>query len=128
MSKLQKLNTQIEKAQADIKQGQNRLKELAQKQKYEERKARIRRLCHRMGLFEKLLPNTITLTDEQFYSFLEKAVANDYGKRALANIIKQGEEAPPPKTETPQLKPAADVPNGNTAGVSQADQVKRSAG
>ena len=128
MSKLQKLSTQVEKAQAEIMQRENRLKELIQKQKAEERKARTHRLCNRMGLFEKLLPDTITLTDEQFYTFLEKAVANDYGKRTLATIIKQGAETPPPKSETPQPKPAAVAPVGNIAGVSQADQTKRSAG
>ena len=31
-----------------------------------ERKDRTNRLCKRMGLFEKLLPDTIPLTEEQF--------------------------------------------------------------
>jgi len=128
MSTLQNLNSKIEKAQAEMKQKENYLKELKQKQKDAEKKQRNHRLCKRMGHFEKLMPDTIPLTDEQFYSFLEKAVANDYGKRTLANIIAQGEKSQASTGETPQPKPAADVPVGNTAGQPQADQTKRSEG
>jgi len=143
MSKLENLNTKIEKARAEKLQKENRLKELEQQRKSVEKKERNHRLCKRMGHFEKLMPDTIPLTDEQFFSFLEKAVANDYGKRTLANIIAQGEKSqalaseksqtptgttPQQNTQTPQPKPAADVPNGNTAGASQADGTKRSGG
>ena len=128
MSTLQSLNSKIEKAQAEMKQKENHLKELFQKQKEAAKKDRNHRLCKRMGMFEKLMPDTIPLTDEQFYSFLERAVANDYGKRALATIIAQGEKSQAPTGETPQPKPAADVPVGNTASASQADGTKRSGG
>jgi len=128
MSTLQNLNSKIEKAQAEMKQKENYLKELKQKQKDAEKKQRNHRLCKRMGHFEKLMPDTIPLTDEQFYSFLEKAVANDYGKRTLSNIIAQGEKSQASTGETPQPKPAADVPVGNTAGQLQADGTKRSGG
>ena len=89
-----------------MKQKENYLKEL--KQKDAEKKQRNHRLCKRMGHFEKLIPDTIPLTDEQFYSFLEKAVANEYGKRTLANIIAHGEKAQAPasgrnETERGQL-------------------------
>ena len=76
----------IEEAKAKIEQAENHMKQLVQKQKAEERKARTKRLCSRHGLLESMLPDTITLTDEQFKMFLEKAVANDYGRRILANI------------------------------------------
>ena len=65
----------------------NRKKQEMQKHKAEERKARTKRLCSRMGLIEKMLPETVTLTDEQFQTFLEKAVANDYGRRTLAKLV-----------------------------------------
>jgi len=128
MSTLQNLNSKIEKAQAEMKQKENYLKELKQKQKDAEKKQRNHRLCKRMGHFEKLMPDTIPLTDEQFYSFLEKAVANDYGKRTLANIIAQGEKSQAPTGETSQPKPDNHVPNGNRLGQSQADGTKRSGG
>jgi hypothetical protein len=101
---------------------------LQQQIKSVEKKERTHRLCKRMGMFESLMPDTITLTDDQFYSFLEKAVANDYGKRTLATIIAQGEKPQAPASETSQPKPAADVPNGNMASASQADGTKRSGG
>ena len=50
MSKLQNLNNQIEKAQEEIRQKENRIKELVAKQKAEEKKARNHRLCKRNGL------------------------------------------------------------------------------
>jgi len=128
MSKLENLNTKIEKARAEKLQKENRLKELQQQLKSVEKKERTHRLCKRMGMFESLMPDTITLTDDQFYSFLEKAVANDYGKRTLANIIAQDEKSQAPTSEKPQPKSTADAPNGNTAGASQADGTKRSGG
>jgi len=73
MSKLENLNTKIEKARAEKLQKENRLKELEQQLKAVEKKERTHRLCKRMGTFESLMPDTTTLTDEQFHSFLEKA-------------------------------------------------------
>ena len=96
------LNEKIEAAQAEITQRENHLKELRAKQKEQERKDRNHRLCKRMGLFEKLMPDTIALTDEQFQTFLEKAVANDYGRRMLSNIASQGTANKPTETATQQ--------------------------
>jgi len=128
MSKLENLNTKIEKARAEKLQKENRLKELEQQLKAVEKKERTHRLCKRMGMFESLMPDTITLTDDQFYSFLEKSVANDYGKRTLATIIAQSDKSQAPASDKPQPKPASDVPKGNTASASQADETKRSGG
>ena len=72
-----------------IAQLNNRKKQEMQKQKQQERKDRTRRLCQRMGLIESVLPDTIPLTDEQFKTFLERAVANQYGRDILAKIIAQ---------------------------------------
>ena len=59
---------QIANAKEDIKQGENKLKLLNQRQKEQERKARNHRLCSRGGYLESKLPEVITLTDEQYYS------------------------------------------------------------
>ena len=80
----------ISSIEEQIKQLENQRKQLVQKQKQDERKARTKRLCQRMGLFESMLPDTIALTDEQFKTFLEKAVANDFGRHTLARIAAQG--------------------------------------
>ena len=66
------------------------MKQLVQKQKADERKARTKRLCSRAGLLESMLPDTIALTDEQFKSFLERTTANEFGRRMLANIVAKG--------------------------------------
>jgi len=113
-----------------IAQINNRKKQEMQRQKADERKARTRRLCNRMGLFEKLLPATIALTDEQFQTFLEKTVANEHGRRTLSKFGVQGNTTPPPakpaalqpastdktpaKTETAQ--PSAPAPTGVDGG------------
>jgi len=98
----------IEEAKAKITQYENHMKQLVQKQKSEERKARTKRLCSRAGLLESLLPDTITLTDEQFKTFLEKTTANDFGRRTLANITKDSGAAASPKS-------AEAAQNGTTA-------------
>jgi len=91
----------IASIEEQIAQLNNRKKQEQQKHRAEERKARTRRLCQRMGLFESMLPDTIALTDEQFKTFLERTVANGHGRRELAKIAPQGSSTPDPaKTET----------------------------
>jgi len=68
--------TKIEKIasiEEEIKQLENKKKRLIQEQKEQERKDRTNRLCKRMGFIEKLLPDTIPLTEEQFKTFVEQA-------------------------------------------------------
>ena len=72
-----------------ITQLQNQKKQEIQKQKASERKARTKRLCQRQGLLESLMPELINITDEQFKSFLEKAVCNTYGRDVLRKILNQ---------------------------------------
>ena len=107
MSTRKNIDQQIESTQEKIKQEQNRLKELYQKQKEQERKERTKRLCKRAGLLESLLPDTIALTDEQFHVFLEKTVANDYGRRTLANIAAQGSKDNPTVPAEANIAPKA---------------------
>ena len=72
-----------------IAQIRNLQKQERQKHSKEERAARTRRLCSRHGLLEKMLPEIITITDEQYQAFLEKAVTNNYGRDILNKIIAQ---------------------------------------
>jgi len=74
---------QIINAKEDIKQHENRLKLLTQKQKEQERKARNHCLCSRGGYLESKLPEVITLTDAQYYSFLEKTLFTEHARRIL---------------------------------------------
>jgi hypothetical protein len=89
------LSQQIEAAQEEIRQKENRLKILLQKHKEQERKDRTKRLCQRMGLLESMLPDTIALTDEQFKSFLEKTVTTEHSRRVLDGLTAQGGDGMP---------------------------------
>jgi hypothetical protein len=90
----------------------NQQKQLAQKHKADERKARTRRLCSRMGLFESMLPDTIVLTDEQFKTFLERTVANGHGRRELAKFATQGGEPSNAKQAEASPQGCAPAPSG----------------
>ncbi len=104
----------------------NKAKELLQAQRAQDRKDRTKRLCRRMGLFESLLPETITLTDEQFQSFLEQTVTTEQGRKLLAGMkpqetaadAQESAGAAKPATTTPAPEPAA------TAQASGADEGK----
>lgn len=81
--------TKLEKIagiEEEIRQLENKKKRLIQEQKEQERKDRTNRLCKRMGLFEKLLPDCITLTEEQFKTFLEQTAAAEHGRRLLGEM------------------------------------------
>lgn len=103
----------ITNIEAEIQQLENQRKKLLQEQKLRERKARNNRLCKRAGLLEGLLPDTIVLTDEQFKTFLNKTVANSFGRRVLAEIKSQPSAKPAEKQGfldlpyTPPAKPNA---------------------
>lgn len=87
----------------EIRQLENKRRQLIQEQKAQERKDRTKRLCHRMGLFESMLPDTIPLTDGQFQIFLEQTVATEHSRRILDGLTAQN--AAPPAAEaahTPQ--------------------------
>lgn len=74
---------------------ENQRKKLIQEKKQQERKDRTKRLCKRMGLFESMLPKSISLTDEQFQIFLEKTVATEHSRRILDGLTAQS-SAPSP--------------------------------
>lgn len=48
-----------------------------------------------MGLFESMLPESISLTDEQFQIFLEKTVATEHSRRILDGLTVQPSAQPP---------------------------------
>jgi len=119
MSKLQNLNAQIEKAQAEIQQKENRVKELVSKQKAEEKKARNHRLCKRHGLLEKFMPSLITITDEQFETFIKKGIDTSYGRNILAEIAAQGAETISIKTTASTAQPTGTANDGTSPTATQ---------
>ena len=71
----------------EIEHLSNQRKLLIQKEKKQERTDRMRRLCQRMGLFESLLPVTITLTHDLFKIFLKKAELSDTSRKIPSGLI-----------------------------------------
>jgi len=87
MPTIKSLNDKIEAAQLELRQKENLLKMLIQKQKEQERKDRTKRLCKRMGLFESLLPETILLSEEQFKTFLDNTILTESAKNLLSELV-----------------------------------------
>ena len=90
----------ITSIEEEIRQLENRRRQLVQEQKAQERKDRTKRLCRRM-LFESLVPDTIPLTEEQFKTFLEKTVMSDQARRILDELTaRNAPTAPAQDAET----------------------------
>jgi hypothetical protein len=66
-----------------IAQLENRRRELLQKSKAQERKARTKRLIERGALLESLIDGADELTNEQFKRLIEKMMNNDNAHRTL---------------------------------------------
>ena len=96
-----------------IQQLENQKKILLQKQKSDERRARDHRLCKRGAYMESIFPDTIPLTDEQFYQFLDKTLLTDYAKKIFAEITAQKDKT---ATEKSQWR----VSNNSTAAAEKA--------
>jgi len=102
----------IEDAKAKITQYENHMKQLVQKQKQEERKARTKRLIERGAIFESLIPDAGTLTNEQFKIFLAKAIQTDFASEILSSLQGQyGEVATQKPTESAQGNTAPKQPS-----------------
>ncbi|MCL2050747.1 MAG: DUF3847 domain-containing protein [Lachnospiraceae bacterium] len=87
MANRKTIDEKITAAKLEKEQAEARIKKLLQEQKADERKARNHRFCKRGGFMEKLLPDLALLTDEQFETFFKNTTANNYGRRALAELI-----------------------------------------
>ena len=78
--------SQIEAMQEDIKQKENRLKELIQKKKEQDRKDRTHRLIERGAILESLIDEPETLTNEQIKAFLEKTIQTAFANKILTQF------------------------------------------
>lgn len=82
LEKISKIDEQIAKLE-------NQRKLEAQKEREEERKAKNKRHCKRGTVMEKALPDIIAITDEQFNTFVERALATKHSKSVLAELVEQ---------------------------------------
>ena len=77
---------------ARIKQLQKQKQAIIKRENAKERKARNHRLCRRHGLLEKLFPDIINITDEQFEAFIRTHIRAKHGRNKLIEIVDKGEE------------------------------------
>jgi hypothetical protein len=75
----------------------------------EERKVRNHRISRRGAHMESILPDTIMLSDARFWTFLEKTVANKFGRDILAALKAEQEK------EDAKNAAAAPASGGDTA-------------
>jgi hypothetical protein len=62
-----------------------------------EEKDRVHRFCKRGGYVEKYIPELKTLTDKQFYSYVEKVMLTDDARLILMEISEEAETPDEPK-------------------------------
>ncbi len=98
-------------AEAEILQLQNRTKEYRQKLKAQERNERTRRICQRGGYIEKVLKDTIALTDENFREFIDKTLTTKFSTNVLEEIKAKQENQTVVKTRV-LIRLAAIIPPG----------------
>ena len=100
---------------------ENQRKKLIQEKKQQDRKDRTKRLCKRMGLFESMLPESISLTDEQFHIFLEKTIATEHSRRILDGLTAQPSVLPPTSPAISETQDGADGDENGGGSVRTAD-------
>jgi len=106
-TKIEKINGLTEK----IQKLENKKSQLVKEQNEQVRKDRTKRFCKRHGLLEKYMPSLIDITDEQFESFIIRAIDTSYGRNILAQIINQaGTVATPNSVDLTQ-----DIANNSSA-------------
>ena len=86
MSTRKTTTERIELQKEKMEQMQNEMNRLKRQHNAEERKKRNHRICKRGAHIESLLPDTIVLSDERFFAFLEKTITNDFGRKTLATL------------------------------------------
>ena len=89
MSSTKTTGERIDTLQEKIQQLENQKKQLLQKQKADERKARTKRLIERGAILESLISDAGSFSNEQIKAFLEKTVQSDFAKKIFAEITTQ---------------------------------------
>lgn len=80
---LEELTAEIEQAEKKIRQYENKEKILDRKLAIEKRKERNHRLCVRGGFMESLVPELITMTDEDAQTFFRLALTSEPAREFL---------------------------------------------
>jgi hypothetical protein len=83
-------NEKIQSIEEQIAQLENRRKELIQKNKADERKARTKRLIERGAILESLIESAESYSNAQIQAFLQATVQTDFARKALARVKAEG--------------------------------------
>jgi hypothetical protein len=100
----------IAAVELEIEQLLNQKKELIAQQKEIDRKDRTNRLCKRGGYIESVLPDTISLTNEQFQELMKRTLLTDYARRILSSLLPPKPQGAENTTETLSAQSAESVP------------------
>ena len=80
---IEECNAEMELTQKKIRQYENRNKMLDRKLAIEKRKERNHRLCSRGGFIESIVPELITMTDEDAQTFFRLALTSEPAREFL---------------------------------------------
>ena len=80
---IEECNAEMELAQKQLRQYENREKMLDRKISIEKRKERNHRLCSRGGFIESIVPELITMTDEDAQIFFRLALTSEPAREFL---------------------------------------------
>ena len=89
---IEECNAEMELTQKKIRQYENRNKMLDRKLAIEKRKERNHRLCSRGGFIESIVPELITMTDEDAQTFFRLALTSEPAREFLRK--RAGEATP----------------------------------
>lgn len=83
------LTEQIEAARDELRQQENRLKNLIQKQKSAERNARTKRLIERGAILESLIDGAESFTNEQIQMLLKTTLSTSAAREILTVFLNE---------------------------------------
>ena len=86
----EELQAEIEDGKKKIRQFENREKMLRQKLSKEERRTRSHRLIVRGAVFESIVPEAKTMTDEEAAAFLRVALTSEPAREYLKKRAEDG--------------------------------------
>ena len=85
---IEECNAELERTQKKIRQYENREKMLRQKLSQEERRTRSHRLIVRGAVFESIVPEAKTMTDEEAAALLRLALTSEPAREYLKKRAK----------------------------------------
>ena len=87
---IEECNVELELTQKKIRQYENRSKMLDRRLAIEKRKERNHRLCSRGGFIESIVPELITMTDEDAQIFFRLALTSEPAREFLRKRAEAG--------------------------------------